>query len=348
MAASFFHNFKEKILFLANYFFSKTFPAYSPIKKNSIHRVLVIKIDEIGDMVMASPIFEKLKTEFPNAQIDLLCKPAAKSLMVHNPFLHRIFTNMDEWKTKYDLHIELRGTYKSLFRGFWLRPKFRVDRGTVRYKNKKQGGFLTDLETNFKIVESLFEKPNKMPDIQIYSTKEEEIKVKNYLEKNNLANFVLVHATANKTLKEWKHERFAAICRYYNSDCGLQVVFLGAQNERTRIEQIQETLDFETFNIAGEFTLTEFYEVCKKATLYLGNDSGPMHIANAAGLPLIGLFGPGPAMIFYPQGPKVKIHHFVLPCNPCNQEKCIQPWDNCMDRIEVEAVKQSSIDLLNN
>jgi heptosyltransferase III len=346
MAAPFFHNFKEKILFLANYLFTKTFPTFLPIHKNSIRRILVVKIDEIGDMVLASPIFEKLHSEFPNAQIDLWCKPAAKSLLIHNPFLHRIFTNMNGWDKSYDIHIELRGTYHSLFKALYKRPKYRVDRGTVRYKNKKQGGFLTDIETNFKVVESLFEKPEEMPSIQIFSIQEERLKVENYLNKNKLTNFVLVHATANKALKEWRQDRFAEICRYYNYDCGLQVVFLGAQNERARIEQIQETLDFETFNIAGEFSLTEFYEVCKKATLYLGNDSGPMHIANAAGLSLIGLFGPGPALIFYPQGPKVKIHHFVLPCNPCNQEKCIQPQDNCMDRIEVAAVKLSSIELL--
>ena len=348
MAAPFFHNFKEKILFLANYLFSKTFASFSAIHKESIHRILVVKIDEIGDMVLASPIFEKLHSEFPNAQIDLLCKPAAKSLLVHNPFLHRIFTNIKEWNTAYDLHIELRGTYPSLFKAFWHRPKYRVDRGTVRYKNKKQGGFLTDIDTNCRIVESLFENPKEMPPIKIYSTSEEQLKVENYITHNNLSNFVLVHATANKALKEWRQERFAEICKYYNLEYGLQVVFLGAQNERERIAEIQKTLDFQTYNIAGEFTLTEFYEVCKKAKLYLGNDSGPMHIANAAGLPLIGLFGPGPALIFYPQGSKVKIHHFVLPCNPCNQEKCVQPWDNCMDRIEVAAVKQSSIDLLKN
>ena len=331
-----FHNFPEKILFAANTFLSSVLNVFG--KKNlQPKEILVVKIDEIGDMVVATPVFRLLKQKYPDAKLSLLCKPMCKPLMEHNPFVDIVFTSQNEWKKRYDVVIELRGTWKTWLKSIIYTPKYRLDRGSVRFRNKLIQGNLSDHQTNFLIVKPLVgEIP--IPQPELYSAPSDKEFVEQIIQQHGLKSFGVFHATANKRLKEWSQDRFAQLADNLVKDFGLQIVFIGAPNESERIELVIKKMQHPAFNLAGKFTLTQLLEFFKQAALYLGNDSGPMHIANVADIPLVGLFGPGPAHVFYPIGVKARVLHHVLPCNPCNQIDCIQPNDFCMDRIKVEDV----------
>ena len=82
----------------------------------------------------------------------------------------------------------------------------------------------------------------------------------------------------------------------------------------------------------------ELSALAEKATLYVGNESGPLHIAAVSGTTAIGLFGPGEPFVFYPWGTKTAYLHHILPCNPCNQTHCIHPESPCITRISVQEV----------
>jgi len=82
-----------------------------------------------------------------------------------------------------------------------------------------------------------------------------------------------------------------------------------------------------------------------EAHLMVGNESGPMHLAVAAGCPTVGLFGPGEPEIFSPKVPFFRALHKKLPCNPCGQVRCVLPDNPCMNRIPVEEVMQAVLEL---
>jgi ADP-heptose:LPS heptosyltransferase len=335
-----FHNFQEKILFLANYFVSKfTNGLFFKRKlKREFKNILIVKWDEIGDMVMAMHLFEPLKQKYKRSKLTVLCKPICASLLKNHPFIDEFIHSSEDWTEKYDLVIELRGTRKTLFKSLKYKPRLRLDRGSVRIKNKTRFGFLTDKETNDLILKPLLGEISVQKP-KIYTDTEDKQAVGSFIELNRVGEFAVFHATSNKVLKEWPLDRFAILADYVFKDYGLQAVFIGIESERGRIEKVMQMMKTPSINAAGVFSLTELYELFGKAKLFVGNDSGPMHIANAAGTPLVGLFGPGPADVFYPEGENCRIIHHVLDCNPCNQIHCVRPNDTCMQKIKVAEVQ---------
>ena len=98
---------------------------------------------------------------------------------------------------------------------------------------------------------------------------------------------------------------------------------------------MEELLNFKSFSFTNGFSLSEFSCLCSKANFYVGNESGPLHIASAFDVPLLGLYGPGVPNVFYPMGKNSKVLHHVLACNPCNQLDCVEPESPCITRIQV-------------
>ena len=88
------------------------------------------------------------------------------------------------------------------------------------------------------------------------------------------------------------------------------------------------------------YSLLDFEALSSKASLMIGNESGPMHLAAAENIPVIGLFGPGEPHVFSPFGKKTTFIHHKLECNPCGQIHCVHPELTCMQRISVEEIVQ--------
>ncbi|MCK9480663.1 MAG: glycosyltransferase family 9 protein [Bacteroidia bacterium] len=302
-----FHNVPEKMLFAANALLSAwiNFFGKKPLKANEI---LVVKIDEIGDMVSATPVFKLLKERFPHSQITLLCKPVCKTFMQYNPHVNTIICSEKEWQKKFDLVVELRGTRRTLLKSFRYMPSYRLDRGTVRFKYRSKSGNLSDRETNFLVVKPLIGDV-KLPLPDFFSSPQDKVFVEDFVNNKHLQQFAIIHATSNQAIKEWSHQRFAELADWFIEKYGFKVVFIGAQTEFTRTEALIQQMKNSADNFAGTFTLSQLYEFCKKAAIYVGNDSGPMHIANVAGTPLVGLFGPVPRGVFYPFGNKAIVIH---------------------------------------
>ena len=94
-----------------------------------------------------------------------------------------------------------------------------------------------------------------------------------------------------------------------------------------------------TVNLAGQTTIREMAAILKSCRFFIGNDSGPMHIAVAAGATAVGLFGPGEYNRFKPWGPAHAVIHLGLTCNPCS-ENCFFSEARCVRGISVEQVKE--------
>ena len=118
----------------------------------------------------------------------------------------------------------------------------------------------------------------------------------------------------------------------------LNIVFIGDKNDVEDIKKLQATIPFKTYSTAGMLSLGAFGALVKKTVVYIGNDSGPLHMAALNGTPSIGLYGPVAPDIFYPPAPNAVVLHKVLPCNPCNQINCVHPENPCIQRISLEEV----------
>ncbi len=92
--------------------------------------------------------------------------------------------------------------------------------------------------------------------------------------------------------------------------------------------------------------LLSFFAFIQRASLYVGNESGPLQLADIAAVPLVAIYGPGVPDVFYPISSRSKVLHEILPCNPCDQVTCAQPQDRCIDRIELTSVKMAVDEVL--
>ena len=133
---------------------------------------------------------------------------------------------------------------------------------------------------------------------------------------------------------------FEMYANYLKKEHALDIIFAGDETDNPMVSRMQAALDFKSYSVANSFSLSAFGALCKQAQVFLGNESGPLHIAAASGCSVLGLFGPGEPKVFYPWGAKAHFLHEVLECNPCDQINCKYPDNTCMDRISVAAVQE--------
>lgn len=311
----------------------------SQISPNKIQDIVVVKWDEIGDMVTAVHVFEILKTYAPQARLTLLCKPFVGSLINANPYIDNIVHRTDELPKRADVWVELRGNWRTFWLSLWRTKKVRLDRGGVRFAQRGQQPH--ERITNFRIIEPLvgnlpwFVKPLSIGESDAQTAEN----LLNELLGDGRANkFVVVHPGGRSVLRRWPVARFAEVVKKIYQTEGLQSVIIGTPDESELIENIVGDSDGAGVAWITKSTLGTFAAVISRAEFFLGNESGPLQIADAMGVKSIALFGPGVKDVFYPQTEGSKVIHHILDCNPCDQIHCSRPNNKCIDLIEVEEV----------
>lgn len=338
-------NIAEKALFAFEMVLAKYINGNKKPKADKVNNILCVKLDEIGDLCYSLHVFDALHATYPDAKITLWCKSYCNTLVQQHPAINQIVNAQSQLTQKFDIIIDLRGSWQSLWYAIKKQPNLYLERGSVRYKNKKTG-HPHEVITNLQIIEPLLHGKLPKPNPQLYIANENVQKASRFLHENNIGVFAIVHPGARKPLKKWQPKRFVSLCNWLKQTYGYDIVFAGDKSEENDIDQIQQQIAFKTYSIAGKLNLTDFAALVRMAKLYVGNDSGPLSIASVSGAPSLGLYGPGVPVVFYPYGAKTDYIHYVLPCNPCNQVNCIRPHDNCMDKIEVAEVQQKIISLL--
>lgn len=300
-------------------------------------KILVIKWDEIGDMVYAIPVLDQLKERFPNAKITLWCKPFVQPLVQHHPAVDQLVQEAPE-QEHFPLIVELRGNWSTLKYSLLHQPAAIYERGTVRFANKLGGGQKHEWYTNFEIIRPLLHRVSAPVWPQIHIDEESRGFTGRFIQSHQLSRYVVLHAGARKKLRQWPVVHFAALANILSKTHQMQLVFAGTEEDEPVIEQIIQTGHLNAVVCTRGFSLLHFAALVEKAALFVGNESGPLHIAAAMKTPLVGIFGPGVKEVFYPIGAHSAVVHHVLDCNPCDQEHCVRPENPCIQLATIEEV----------
>jgi ADP-heptose:LPS heptosyltransferase len=309
----------------------------NPSLKN-FKNILVIRHDEIGDMITSLPVLDALKYKFPDAQISVWCFPLTKPLIENHPAINKIVLSKSELTGNYDLIIDLRGNFETICYALKHRPFYRLDRGTIRFRNKfalRQHPH--EVFTNLQIIRPVTGKLPFQPVLNLYLKDENFRQAQNFLSENKISAFALLHTGARKKLRQWPAAKFALLSAKLKESYGWDIVFAGTPDDLPEIEKLQSLIRFKTYSFTG-YSLTDLAALASKAACFVGNESGPMHIAAAMKTPVVGLFGPGEPHTFSPFGFKATYIHHKLNCNPCDQVHCIHPSNPCINLIEVNEV----------
>jgi heptosyltransferase-2 len=142
--------------------------------------------------------------------------------------------------------------------------------------------------------------------------------------------------------KRWPASRFAALGRLLQERKNAVLAVTGAPEDAAAAEKIAAALTEKPLNLVGKTTLGELMGVIRQAAVFITNDTGPMHMANALRVPVVGLFGPTDPRVTAPfHAPATVIKKEDVPCWPCSSREC--PFDHrCLLRISPAEVYEAA------
>jgi heptosyltransferase II len=307
-------------------------------------RILVHRADEIGDMVLTLPALRTLIQRFPNSEVVVWAKAPALSLLEGEPGIYQRISEGLQPDGHFDLMVDFRESEKSLAFAQKSRIRYRLNRGSIRMKNRNTG-HPHEIETNFQVIAPFLNdsKSNSAP-LVIPPRKQDQADL--YLQRLAIEKFGIIHMGAGKLLKRWSLDGFRSLADLMHRKYGWDVVFVGAEGDRKHVEKIQSQLNFTTFSFIGEGDLLAYAGLCMRCEVMVGNDSGPMHIASNLEIPCVALFGPSEREVFGPISPKTVVIHHQLECNPCDEVHCITPEFPCIARITLAEIEAAMDDLI--
>lgn len=153
-----------------------------------------------------------------------------------------------------------------------------------------------------------------------------------------------VHVAGGRLSKQWHMARFADVARVLAAERGATIVLTGSEADRPLVEEVTRALgDVKPVNACGVLALPDLAGLIARLDLLITSDTGPMHLADAVGTPLVALFGPSDPRRYGPRSRGARVLRVDLPCSPCGQvrrppERCRGHVPDCMDGISVAAV----------
>jgi heptosyltransferase-2 len=337
-----------------------------------IKKILLRGPNWVGDSVLAIPAMKAVRATFPDAEITLLVRPWVAGLFTAACFVDRVWNeprpaSISQWSRltreirdgQFDLAILFPNSFESALMMFLAAVPMRVGYATdgrrllltntvsPRHDGRHLAHYYLDLIKNTVITAANVDA--SMPSIEIVTTKEEKAEARRLLAAEGIANnekfLVLNPGAAYGSAKRWSEERFAAAADRLGQYLDLRVAIIGSAAELPVAEKIRSKMKSMPAVLTGKTTLETLMGVLSESSLMVTNDSGPMHIAAALGVPTIAVFGSTDDRATGPIGPKTRIVKHPVDCSPCLLRQC--PIDHrCMSGISVEDVCEAAQELV--
>jgi ADP-heptose:LPS heptosyltransferase len=150
-----------------------------------------------------------------------------------------------------------------------------------------------------------------------------------------------VNPNSSENVRRWAPEKFAELSKDIIKELAYRVVLMGSETDLEPAVFISREVGSGVVNLCGKQDIRSTAAIMKRAQLVISNDSGPLHIAAAIGVPFVGIFGPTGVKLKLPPGEKSFNASLGLPCSPCyfsTFKACIFDRIRCMDDLTVEKV----------
>lgn len=349
--------------------------------KLTTKKILVMRYRFIGDTVLTVPFLRNLRRAEPDAFIAWMVAPGSSDVVRGIPYVDRMIT----WDPV-TMHADSRGTHRTLSSKLAFIRELRAQRFDKVYVLKrslssaviawltgapKRIGFDTEgrgilLTTRVPYRHDRHEVENFLDVLradgvtvqddylEIWTTREEEQKAARVLADAGVGvseKVVAIHPFSADPHRSWPMENFSALASRLNKEGGFRPIVLGGARDVGPFRPMRQMFGEETVDMVNRCTLRETIALLKRCALFVGNDSGIMHLAAAVGVPLVALFGPQSPVKFGPWGGHARVIYKGLECSPCRQkfftecEPSARMRPACMEAIGVEEVFQECMTL---
>ena len=270
--------------------------------------ILFITATRIGDAVLSSGLIKRLLDEIPHARFTIAAGPLAAPLFADVPGLERIIVMQKEkngahwfrlWREvrsqKWGLVVDLRG---SAIARFLTTQRRAIKHGTG--------------DPAHKVIEAarVLKVEDEPPAPFLFTSEDREDEARRLMA--GKGPILAMGPAANWVGKAWPVERFARTAMELLGPQGLlaggRLALFGGPDDRTYMEEVRKAVSTDRcIDLTGGIDLLTVHACLRHARLFIGNDSGLMHLAAAAGAPTIGLFGPSDDRLYGPYGENTRV-----------------------------------------
>jgi lipopolysaccharide heptosyltransferase II len=342
-------------------------------------RILLMRVDGIGDFIMTTALFPALRRAYPDAQIDLVCSTLAKplaELYVRSGDINTLYplplggrTAGQLWRlvrqlreNRYDAAVDLRGDFRNVLLA-WLGGASRrfglyysgLDYLLTDVLAPEQGTQRRHQAEEVAAVAAMLGMPEFAPAPRLLLGEEHRAFAERWLIENGVAEngdgrgrvVVAFHLTAGMPARLWPLDRFIEVARRLVAEHDVRVMVVGSPDDRAAAEAFSAALEEPALIAAGATSLAQSAALMERSALFIGTDSGPAHVASSVGCPLVVLFGPGNEQVMRPYAQAVRIVRSPVACDRhCHNKACAVPERHCLKAISVDAVCAAARELL--
>lgn len=337
----------------------------SPSLLNDLPRgaeVLIIRLRSLGDVVLLTPALSALNSWRPDLRLCVLVEPALAPVLEGNPAVAEILQMRGFLSTAAKLrrrhfpvvYNQHAGPTSALLTAAIGTPK-RVC-WTRRQFSFVYNVLVPDPGDKIHTVEHRIEQfyatglpRGPIPPARVYAQPDARVAVAKKLVESSVpqgAKYAVIHPGAKYFTKQWALENFIALAQWLRREHAIAPVFSVGAMEKEITEELRRKCAQE-FALLDSLDLRELIALIASARIFIGNDSGPAHLAAAAACPLIAIFGSSSSVHWAPWRTAHRVVQNDFPCNPCAGDRCYAFAEpRCIMSVTLEQVKTACDSLL--
>lgn len=324
-------------------------------------KILVIRLDRIGDVVLSTPVIENLRRAYPDSRIAFMVRPYAFDVVNGNPYLNEVIVYDKDgaekgiWgslkfcmrlkKKNFDLAIILHPTARSHIAAFLagIPERAGYDRKlglllTRRIPNTKHLGEKHEIDYNLDILKHLgIEVSSRRLCIPV--RRDSEKKIRRMLDDYGIKpgdRIAVISPSASCPSKKWPSSNFGRVARELSERLGMKIVVISDAKDKRYADEAVHAAGIACINLAGRTTVSDLVSLLKLAKIFISNDSGPVHIACAVNTPVVVIFGRKDRGLspqrWGPSGANDIVLHKDVGCKVCLAHNCELGF-KCLDAV---------------
>ncbi len=339
----------------------------------NFRKIGVIHLNQVGDLIFSLPLLKALRESYPDSEIHSIVKPYLRGLIINSSYIDQIIIRNSGIKEKlkllqrvrqngYDLLISLSNSEECLFLTALSKAKVKV--GFSRFpwdfsldiKEKVEGHH--GWHNNLKLLIRLGVNVQKRDYVGLLVPPVLGKDGRELVESVGFSfqrKYVIISpgTSIRRRVKEWAEEKFAELIILLKESYDLTPVLVGGKDNRelsnaivniVKARDTGESIDI--FDLVGKIELGDLCFFIKNATLFVGIDSGLMHLASSMDVPVVAIFGPSDPFYVGPQNERsLVVREEEMSCVPCYLKGCKDR--TCMRELDVTKVLHACEQLLN-
>jgi len=346
----------------------------SNVKCQNYKKILLMRLDRVGDVVLSTPAIKATRDAYPDSYIVFMVRPHAYDIIRGNPYVDEVIACDKEkgvrgffgiWRLAmrvrryaFDLAVVLHPTTRShlivFLSGIAERIGYDKKAGwllTRQVPHTKQFGLRHERDYALDLLRyARIEAKECLLHVPIHH--EREVTVDAFFRRNNIAHgerVIVIHPGASCPSKRWPPERFAQVADACAEKYRARIVIIAGPEDTSCGRKVALLMQRDHVDLSGMTVIGDLASIFKRAQLFISNDSGPVHIASAVGVPVISIFGRSdrglsPAR-WGPTGERDIALHKDVGCDVCLAHNCARGFE-CLRAITVDDVLAAAAKIL--